>query len=574
MRLTRVAAAATSLALFAASATIGSAGAASTGVGTSKASTTILDVAVGTDGALLGLRLLGDDSQSTIDAKTATAPEAFSKLTALSATSTVLQGADSNDLNLAVGELESRQPGGDADVNNTPISLSVPGVPVPAGFGNVLTGTLSLAHLTSAVEAAAARSSLDASLTSLSVVGGLLNVDAVSSKSGTESVASSSSSSRSAAVDAITVLDLGAVLDGLGISISDLSVAQVDALIAALDTQIAGLGVGVSLQDTINAIEDQKAALLAAVGGTLPDPGDVVTDLGLDALIPGTVLDALPDASDPQALVDQLSALLDGALADILGAALEALDTAPLLSLEGVEIAVNTKAADTAANSVAEVVGKIGAVNVGGIELPGIDLVQTADTVNGLVGDINDAIGGVLSTIEATIGTEVVNLSDLVTVEVLKSTKSITEANGYNVAQAGITGVTATINPPADDVLAAIQAAIDAAVTAGETVVAAIEGVGGEVPALSSAMSDLEATLGGSIDALADGATVNAVQVLGVSEFKVNAAPVTPGNGGSLPATGSGALRLGALGMLLVALGLGLGRWYEMPTPAWVKDIR
>lgn len=573
MRFTRVAAAATSLLLFGASTTIGSAGAASTGVGTSKNSTTILDVSVGEEGALLGLRLLGDDSQSTIDTKTAAAPEAFSKLTALSASSTVLE-LDGEPLDLEVGVLESRQPGGDADVNNTPISLSVPGVPVPTGFSNVLTGTLSLAHLTSAVDTAGARSSLDASLSSLSAVGGLLNVDLVASKSGTDSAAGAASSTRTAAVDAVTVLDLGAVLDGLGIPLSDLTVAQVDDLLAALDAAVEGLAVDATLQETIDAVQAQIAVLEAAVlGGTgLVDgtAGTIVDTAGLGDIIPDTDLTGLTGTAVEQA--NALIDLLQAGLGEVLANGLSALDDAPLLALEGVDVGVTTKAADTLGNSAADVTGEIGAINVGGITIPGIDLLDTAEVVTDTLADIHAALDGVLSTISAEVGVDLVSLAEMVNVELLNITESVTAVNGYNVAQAGITAVSASITPPAE--LQAIVDAVAAAAGAGDTITDAIEALNVDLPVLNSAMSDLENTLGGSLQALADGADVNLVQVLGTSEFKVNAAPVTPGTGGSLPATGSNALRIAALGFLLVALGLGMGAWFRMPVPAWVRTVR
>src|SRR5687767_1265496 len=89
MRFVRVAAAATSLLVIGAASSLGSAGAATTGVGTSTVSTSILHASLGDAGSLLDVRLLGDEAQSTLDSKTAAAPTAFSKLTALKATSTV-----------------------------------------------------------------------------------------------------------------------------------------------------------------------------------------------------------------------------------------------------------------------------------------------------------------------------------------------------------------------------------------------------------------------------------------------------------------------------------------------------
>src|SRR3954468_10987878 len=80
MRKVRAVLAATlATAIVGAVASAGSAGAATTGAGTSKASTSVLQVALGTNGSVLTLRLLGDDSQSTIDPKVS-APAAFTRL--------------------------------------------------------------------------------------------------------------------------------------------------------------------------------------------------------------------------------------------------------------------------------------------------------------------------------------------------------------------------------------------------------------------------------------------------------------------------------------------------------------
>jgi hypothetical protein len=575
MRLTRVAAAATALFLFGAASSIGSAGAAATGVGTSKTSTTVLDVALGNAGSVLGVRLLGDDAQSTIDAKTAAAPQAFSKLTALTASSTIFNNPlTSQPLDLKIGEIESRQPGGQPEVNATSLNLAAPGVPVPANIGNIISGTLNTANLKSAVDANGARSSLNESLNSLAVAGGLLGANAVSSTSGADSAAANSSSTRAVNVDAITVLDLGAVLDGLGIDVLDLTVAQIDGLIETLGATLQGLGADKTLQETIDAVQAQVADLAAAVlaGTGLTDTVTSVVDgLGLGDVVSGTtVTDITATATtDPVQAANDLIDALQAALADVLTNGLDAIDSAPLLKLNGIEVAVNTKAADTPANSLASVTGKIGSVNVGSIAIPGIDLVQAADVISGTVDAIEAKIASVLDTVQTTVGASVISLKDLVSIDVLKKTASVTQANGYNVAQAGITGVSATVKPPVD--LDALVGAITAQAPA--SIATAITDAGGTVPELDSAMADLEASLGTGIQALSGGATVTAVQVLGSSEFKINAAtaftPATP----TLAATGANSMRLAALGFLMVALGLGLGAWFKMPTPAWKRSL-
>ena len=57
------------------------AGAATPGVGTAATTTQVLTAAVGTNGSLLNLNLLGDAGRATTDA-TVAAPSAFSQLTA------------------------------------------------------------------------------------------------------------------------------------------------------------------------------------------------------------------------------------------------------------------------------------------------------------------------------------------------------------------------------------------------------------------------------------------------------------------------------------------------------------
>ena len=69
MRRTRIlGAVTTAAALLTATAATGTAGAAATnGVGTSNASTTVLSVALGNNGSLLNVRVLGDDGSANID---------------------------------------------------------------------------------------------------------------------------------------------------------------------------------------------------------------------------------------------------------------------------------------------------------------------------------------------------------------------------------------------------------------------------------------------------------------------------------------------------------------------------
>src|SRR5205085_1840080 len=105
MRLARVAAAATAISLVGAATLVSPAHAATPGVGTSAESSSLLNIALGTNGSLLNLKVLADDARSTID-PTVAVPEAFSRLNALSLTSSVLP-APLNNISLPVVESKS-----------------------------------------------------------------------------------------------------------------------------------------------------------------------------------------------------------------------------------------------------------------------------------------------------------------------------------------------------------------------------------------------------------------------------------------------------------------------------------
>jgi len=574
MRFVKVAAAATSLLVLGAATSIGSAGAAATGVGTSRASTTVVGVSLGTNGSLLDVRLIGDDAQSTIDSKTAAAPEAFSKLTALRATSAIVDDpTTSQPLDLTLSALESRQPGGQAEVTQSSLDLANPGISVLPGLGDIISGNLNLAKLTSAVDASSAKSSVTGSLTNTKVAGALLDAQAVGNTLASSSTATESTSTRAVNVDAITVLDLGALLSGLDINLADLTPAELSALLESLGVTLPNVDPATTLNDLVDDIQAELvtlAGLIASETGIDGSAGDIIADLGLEGLIPDTVIDAIDGEATA---IDQANALVDAlqaALVDVLNTALSALDSTSLLKLDGVDVGVTTKAADTVENSSATLTGKIGAITVGNLTLvPEIDVLEVASAINAKVDEVNSAIGGVLDTV-GSVAELPVSLEDLVDVKVLQPTgPSVETVNGYVTATAGITGLTATITPPAD--LADLVAAIKAQTTvAGSSAAALIEGYEGELAALSDAMDDLEATLGEGVTALQGGATVNLAQVMGVSEFRSVAPPVDDTDP-PLAATGNNSVRLAAVGFLLLAMGLGLGRWFRMPVPVWVR---
>src|SRR5438876_10854951 len=117
-------------------------GAAATGVGTGTRSVTALSVQLGNNGALLGARVVGVDSQSTTDG-TALAR------TALSAVS--LSSASLPALNVSTGTQEVQAPGGQGTFTTLAVSLSK----VPS---SVATGSVDPATLSAGVDATGAHS--------------------------------------------------------------------------------------------------------------------------------------------------------------------------------------------------------------------------------------------------------------------------------------------------------------------------------------------------------------------------------------------------------------------------------
>jgi hypothetical protein len=589
MRFTRVAAAATSLLMLGAVTSIGAAGAAPTGVGTSKVSTTVLNVALGDAGSVLDVKVLDDTAQSTIDSATNSVPLADSKLAAASITSSKVSALN---LGVPAPPIEAKQPGGTADVSSAAIDLANPvgllgtNVPVPAGLSQVVSGTVGLAHLTASAAATSAKSTMANSLANLGVAGNLLSASGVSETSAGNATSSEADSTREAKIDAVTVLDLSSLLQGLGIPITDLTVGQVDALLAATQTAVTGLAANTTLQDTLNSVQTEVNTLAADISNlsstlfTAAGIQDIVNNLGLSDVISSTTVTSL--AGITTTVADQYNAVISAlraGMATLLANALSALDAAPLLKLNGVDISVATKAADTAANSLATVTATIGGVSVGSVSLPGLNLLQAAAAINSAVATINSTIGGALDTVQTTVGAQVVSLKDLVSVAVLQPTTSVTSSNGYIVANAGITALTAKLTPPAQ--LADLVNAITAQGTAGTGIgqvlsnTVANGGLGAPPVTVDTSIVDLQTTLAAANAVLAQGAEVDAVQVLGNSQFKVVAAPTTTGSGGpTLAATGANSARLAALGLLLIALGLGLARWLDMPVPAFVRRRR
>ncbi len=533
MRIARMAAAATAISLVGAATLVSPANAGTPGVGTSATSSSILDVALGTGGSLLNLKVLADEARSTIDPSIAS-PEAFSKLNALSLTSSVLP-APLNNISLPV--VESRTPGGSGAVAGPSFNLAQPtaGLNVPLAL---LGGAITPANLTSAVDANGARSALTSALGNISLVGGLISAAGAESVLGTNAKSASADGSRTIKVGAINVLDLGSLLNGLGIPLTSLPVPVVSDILATLGVPVAGVptsltldGFVAELNTTIDSLQAQLDAATQASSSTVnqvlaPVTVGVLGGLGLPVPAVGDVIATV------NGVIDQVQALLSG----VLTTALSALDGLTLLRAEGIEVGTITKAGDTVAGSAADIVAKIGALKVGGLTIPGLDLGATLDQVNGVLNTVNGTISDVLGTISP-------DLANIVKVNLFAkdANTGVTSGGGYVKSLAGVSALTAKITPPLN-----LDGLVGGLLGGTGGIGSVITGLGGNLPVLSTLMPTLTGLLNGVTSVLGGGATIKLASISSGASFTT---PVAATNG-TLPRTG-GSAQMALLGMAL-----------------------
>jgi hypothetical protein len=559
MRLFRYACAGLATSVLAASAFTGPASAQAAGVGTSLTSTKVLTAQLGEAGSLLDLALLGDEARSTIDPAVAS-PEAYTRLTALAAKASIVP---SSPINVTEGVFEAKSSG----PSEVPIAGSVLALPAttPVELAPVLSATIDPGKLTATLNQGVAASTMSTQVSKLKAVGGLLSVASLQSSLDASSAGASSAATRGASVTDVTVLDLGALLQGLGLPLAELTPAQLVALVDALAAQTglplpSGTTTLKQAIDTLDAAIDDLQATIATTPAATTDItnaidsttstllGTVGSVTGVTVPLPSTTQTVSDAVATVNALVDQLQALVDGLLAD----GLAALDGLALLRLQGVEVGVATKAVDTVAGSAATVTGKIGKVMVGGVELPGIDLAATAAQVSAAVAAVNTKLGETLALVDP-------GLANLVKVSVLDQATSITQDGGYTRSRAGVTAASATITPPAN--LAALVQGILGQVGVAETLTTA----GATVPQLDGLMNQLAGALNLGTSALTAPAKVQIASVLSASDYRLGAAatPGTPAGSPSLPRTGGPDLVL--FGGLLAILALAVRRLSRTP---------
>jgi hypothetical protein len=574
MRPIRYLTAATALGMLVVGPLVGLAGAGpATGVGTGAVSATAVSVQLGANGDVLSVRLLGDDGTSTIDPAKGT-PLSTESLVPLTVSSKTVPALNFTTPSLATSS------SGTEDKKSSP-DIAVPQTAVFSGKVNAL--------LSSIVDAAGARSGLQAGLANLAVAGGLVHVPTGVVQVASQATGTSASGSRSITIPAVDVLDLSAVLDGLGLSLGDLPINTVLGLLARLGITVPNVtdpaAVVAGLNGAIDTLQGTTGPLTASICSTVDGllaPLGGVTGLlsgGLAGLTGGTPppaagLPPLPvtpskpgspvplpspgglvglrtQAVDTQAaavscasltgtdtdLLNQVRSSLGGLLAGVLAT----LDGTPLLSVTDVKVGLVATATDKVATSVADVTASIGSVKVGNLAVPkisGLDLTAPAAVINQAAADIQAAVGGVLATINA-------SLANLVKVDVLQITKGVDATGGYTNAHSAVTALRATLDPGG---LLGKAALLDQATTPVSSV---LGGLGTAVPPLAPLMGQLEGALGG-VQALSGPSVVTVGELSGSAAYRATVA-AAPGStpGGTLPRTGRDAALPAMMAVLL-----------------------
>jgi hypothetical protein len=526
-RLRKIGVLATLAALATAAVTTGTATAASSGNGSTQAATTLVNIGLGPDAGLLNVTVAGDTGLANTDPKVGTS-------SASSSLSPLTVGSSVSALNISVPKVSVSSTG-------APQTKSVPSISLATPVSSGAVAPLSLAAVVDPAKGAAA--GLTSTVSNLSVVGGLLSVPTINSNMGSAATPADSDGLRGIEVPSIQVLNLGAVLQGLGINPANLTVGQVsNALDAVAKTVSTGAG---NLNGTqLTQLSGLQQLLTTPPLNALP-PATPLSD-PLVAPVLAAITAAIPGGIPVSVTtLGGLTTLLTGAFTS----AVNTLGATPLLSVTNLVAGLSTKAADTVANSVASIEAGVGQVQIGNLPaIPGVNATSTAAQVTGLVNTAQGQVNSVLAT---------VGLGNLVTVKVLDQAKSVASDKGYVNALARLTGLHVAIAPLSSLASARTPQAVTDTVG---TILGA-----GNVPALSAAMTALNGALGG-VNSLAQGASVDVLSVGSSSAFAVpaSATPVNPAaptpSSGTLAVTGGSTQLLGLVGLFMLAGVAGLRR--------------
>ena len=532
------------------------AGAATSGVGTTSTKTSVLSLELGQNGSLLSLGLLTDAGGANTDAHGGT-PQASTALVPITLSVPALH------LNLSTPPITTQSPGGKADANSTAITLAGLGVPAALATATIKPATLHSEYVTGAAKSTITAAEVD----NVSLVGGALaSIDLLASKLGADALLTQSDGARGVDLGTVKVLDLGALLKGLGADLASLPLGGVSDLLAKLGLPVAGLTAGSSLSDTVtsltNALTNLRQTLVNATT-SITAPVDALTsgllkNLNLPVPTVGTLV------SD----VNNLITSVQNTLTSLLTSALSALDSFPLLQITGSQFGITTKAADTLGNSAANIGLSPLSITVAGVKLPTIDVSTITNTINGIIGQANGVLGGLLKTLGLP--------ASLLSLSLLDQAKNVTQNGAYTTATAGLNVLDlkiASLDPTV--VLSAISKLTGPVVGSllGSTPLGSLLGSSAAMGALNSLL--------GQTASLLNGAQLKIASLAGASTYTFAAPPgavVTPkaATPTELPHTG-GNPELAIIGVLAAVAGLAAFRWRRVsrlqPVPVRVRNI-
>jgi hypothetical protein len=452
--------------------TAGGALAASNGRGTAAASVTLLDVNLGN---VQHLKVLSDEGQGTLDAARLglAGPQAYSQFTAAEASGIINR--------VLPDPVQRAEAPGTSNANFATQSVSFPGNAVPAvsglpvGAGSLVSGTINPAKLEAAQDAAGARSLVATDVPSLNVLQGLISVNGVkvAGASSDASPTSSKADSSEVTIDSVDVLDLDSFLGALGLSLDDLGIGTVTTMIDKLGLPIptGALGLGDLNGAGVSSILNTAFNLASSIGqvtgaadcsalsglglGNLLSPvdsvlgtGGLLSPLSLP-LIGGTVTGLIGGcnagnlASTKASILSDLHTVLDGVAQTtdgVLDQVFSTLAGAPLLQISGLRVGALANATETLAGTTASTTATLGTIKVGGISLGAVDL----DATWAQIANLRNTVLGTLNGVLAPLG-----LGNLIDIGILERSASTKTEGAYNVADAGLSVLRVSINPPA-----------------------------------------------------------------------------------------------------------------------------
>ncbi|MEY2449671.1 MAG: hypothetical protein QOH79_3147 [Acidimicrobiaceae bacterium] len=550
-----------------------------TGVGSARGSTSLVVVDYGT---ILNATVLHESNTATLD-PLVSVPAATETLTALSGHTDLLGDFSSPSVQTSST--------GAADQKNTAFDLSSLGAPG-------VTGQLTPISLSSLVDATGAQSSATAALVDLNAIG-VLGVDSASAALSGLASPTSSVANRSVTANSITVLDLQALLNMVGLDVGDLSLEQIVDLLDQLDevgmvesiTHLTGTDSAADLADKlgqlssgITSAEDTLGAAntALAIAQTVHTAAIAVCNLIADPTAKQLCIDtadaALNAAQDTVDSAQDALDLLQGLLNQLLQAMLDVLAGTPLLAIDGVTAGAVATAADTVGHSSAVVTGTINDIRVGGIDLGAIDANTTLDEIETIGTQVAGTINGILGSLAPSLG-------NLISIELFNRFTSVAKPADYVNAIAGITALALTITPPDlcdvfDEVfgneIVILPVGVD--VTIPDSPVSDVLAGAGSIFDITSCFEqalsvhglrsaafgddeDAPIVLGeGEVAALTEPFTVAAASAGSASNFKVVAVPATTPETPALPRTGTNETLLLMFGGLMAAVALGLRR--------------